>query len=125
MEQNFRLDLTGDHQIGRPARIIHAEVSRDGGRNITYADLPDEGAQLVQFLRAVLAGGDLSEARWTPARNGFSKSDYWSIISTLIRSGVLRWRNDDAHAQGVELTAEGPEILEQWLAELAPLPYAA
>lgn len=115
MEQQFGVDLTGDQVIGPPL-AIQAEVSRNGGQSRHYADL--SGSYLLRFFEAILAGEDISEARWTPARNGFSKSDYWSTISGLIRLGVLRWKNMDSHPQGVILTDDGEEILEQWIDEI-------
>jgi hypothetical protein len=117
MEQQLGIDLTGDQVIGQPV-IIRAEVSRNGGANKTYANL--EGRQLHEFLNAILTGETISEARWTPAKNGFSKSEYWRVVSELIRAGVLRWKNDQAHDQGVILTGDGREILAQWIKELEP-----
>ena len=115
MEQQLGVDLTGDQVIGQPL-TIRAEVSRNGGHNKHFTDL--SGSYLARFFDAILAGEDISEARWTPARNGFSKSDYWSTISGLIRIGVLRWKNEDAHPQGVLLTEDGEEILGQWIEDI-------
>ena len=128
VETALGVDLTGDGIVG-PAvtapRFIQAEVSRNGGQNKTYVEFADN-ARLGKFFQAVLAGADLSEARWTPAKNGFSKSEYWTMIGELIKAGALRWRNDDAHAQGIEVTLDAPGILSQWLLELGdanPLPH--
>lgn len=115
MEQQMGIDLTGDNVIG-PPMVIKAEISRNGGATKTYAEL--SGTHLLDFLAAILAGESISEARWTPAKNGFSKSEYWTTISALIRAGVLRWKNDQAHDQGVILTDEGPEIISQWIKEI-------
>lgn len=115
MEQQMGIDLTGDNVVGKPLSI-RAEISRNGGANKTYAEL--QGNQLIDFMDAILAGEPITEANWTPAKNGFSKSDYWKNISTLIRNGVLRWKNEQAHDQGVSLTADGRLILEQWIKEI-------
>jgi hypothetical protein len=115
MEQQMGIDLTGDQVIGRPGvpLTIRAEISRNGGQSRTFTDL--SGAKLLEFFDAILDGDDISEARWTPSQNGFSKSEYWSNIGNLIRSGVVRWKNENHHSQGVVLTPEGPEILEKWI----------
>jgi len=128
VETALGVDLTGDGIVGPVAtapRFIQAEVSRNGGQNKTYVEFVDN-ERLGKFFQAVLAGADLSEARWTPAKNGFSKSEYWNTIGELIKAGALRWRNDDAHAQGIEVTLDAPGILSQWLLELGdtnPLPH--
>lgn len=121
MEVQMGIDLTGDQVIGRPGAPlnIRAEVSRNGGANRTYADL--SGQQLLEFFEAILDGDLITEARWTPSKNGFSKPEYWSNIGTLIRNGVMRWNNKDFHDQGVSLTIEGPEILKQWIEEIEEL----
>jgi hypothetical protein len=115
MEQQFGVDLTGDQVIGPPL-AIRAEISRNGGQSKTYHEL--SGSKLLNFLEAILDGEDLGEAYWTPERNGFKKSDYWSNISEMVRAGILGWKNIDAHNQGVVLTEDGGEILRQWIDEI-------
>lgn len=119
VETRLGVDITGDGVIGQasPQKVIKAEVTTNGGRTTSRYDIPEE-EQLIHFLEAIYKGGDLSEARWTPQANGFSRSGYWKHIGTLIQSGVLRWKNDQAHAQGVELAPEGKSILEQWLDDI-------
>ena len=116
VETALGVDITGDGIIGQasPQKVIKAEVTTNGGRTTSRYDIPED-TQLIRFLEAIYKGGDLSEARWTPQANGFSRSGYWKHTGTLIQSGVLRWKNDQAHAQGVELSPEGRDILEQWL----------
>ena len=55
-------------------------------------------------------------------------AEYGTLVTdfNLIKAGALRWRNDDAHAQGIEVTLDAPGILSQWLLELGdtnPLPH--
>lgn len=115
MEQQLQMDLSGDNVIGKPPPTIRAEVSNSNG-NIRMADL--SGNSLYLFFRAIRGGQDISESRWTPQKNGFSKPEYWRTVADLIRLGVLHWRNEDAHAQGVAPTPDAPEILDQWLEEI-------
>lgn len=122
MEQSLGIDLTGDQVVGPPL-AIKAEISHNGGRTKTYAEL--EVRQPLDFFNAILAGEPVTEARWTPQKNGFSKNEYWRNIAALIRNGVLRWNNAQAHDQGVSLTDDGRLILEQWIREIenaAPYP---
>lgn len=72
-----------------------------------YASLSVDPKRLYAFCVGVLNGKGMSISEWTGSRGIFSRSEFTVLRSELIERGFVRWINEKAHAQGVELTRGG------------------
>ena len=110
-------DFDGDGVIGDPDRLV-VEIHRPG----TYEDRTEfihlgvGRDRFIEFVRGILSGEPISVARWTGIGKPFRRGEFESLRSTLMERGILRWRDSKNH--GVEITAEGREILESLIRDL-------
>ena len=84
-----------------------------------YASLSVDPRRLRIFAQGVLAGKGFALGVWTGSTGIFSRDEYDTLRSELIERGILRWKNENAHAQGVELTRAG-ESFFRYLVEDEP-----
>ena len=108
-------DLDGDGQAGEP-QVIRVEVTN--GKQEVYLDLPGKPQALATLARGVLNGRSFAEDTWSGRGGLFSRSEFRQLRDTLIERGLAVWRNPNAKAQGVELTAAGRAVFRR-LAELS------
>lgn len=90
------------HAATRVALVLDDDYPRGH-----YETLPVEPEKLYKFAQGILDGRGFAEAEWIGKRGLFSKSEYAALRSSLLARGVIRWVNEDAHAQGVEVTKGG------------------
>jgi hypothetical protein len=76
-----------------------------------YASLSVDPKRLHIFAKGVLGGKGISLSEWTGKRGIFSRSEFSVLRSEMIERKLLRWKNENAHAQGVELTRGGESFL--------------
>lgn len=96
-----------------PAPEVRVELAEPGARRVRYLNLPGDPDRLAALARGVLDGKPLSEATWTGAGQPFSRSEFGAVRAELLRAGLVRWRNPDAPAQGVELTGAGRAVMRR------------
>lgn len=119
VEKITNTDLDGDNQVGEPDQPP-IEL------NVTHAD---ETGRFKQMFRFTLPAGvteqsfcdfasgvtleqrGLSEAAWAGHGRPFSKAEYGTLLDSLTRSGIIRWKNERHPAQGRELTGAGRRSL--------------
>lgn len=116
LEKVTRLDLDGDRQVGQPSPVVRVEVTN--GQREMYLDLPGRPEALATMALGVLNGRSLAEGTWSGRGGLFSRSEFRQIRDILIERGLAVWRNPEAKAQGVELTAAGRAVFRR-LAELS------
>jgi len=80
-----------------------------------FQNLPINEATFRQWARGVLGGRGTSLGDWTGKGGLFSRADYNALTDYLMRSGLMRWVNPAAHAQGRELTAAGRATLRKFV----------
>lgn len=115
-EEIIRQDLDDDGVIGKPEPeiLLRVEVSSDG--NTRFLDMPMKKA--VIFAKAVTDGrSGMSEGEWKRLFGGIN--EFKMFRGQLLNSGLARWKNHDAHAQGIELTLAGKQVLKR-LANYSP-----
>jgi len=95
--------------ITRPERIEPVKVilQDDDGKHTEFIDLPATPDQLIRLATGLLEGATLSEAAWTGSGGIFTRAEFASLRSELIRRGLAAWNNAHAPAQGVTLTRGG------------------
>ena len=127
LERMLGADITGDGVIGQPEpepeplRVI-VDHTEDGSRSTDFIDLPVDRERAGTFARALLDGyRGFSLNAWTGRGALFSRREYDALVATFIQRGLATWRNPQAHAQGVELTAAGRAVIRR-LAEPTTLP---
>jgi len=114
-------DLDRDGHIGEHITSINIRVEQDG-RGPQDLFLRFEGVrpeQLHELFQAALRGDSLSESRWTGGGKLFSKPKFCDVRDGLLDADLLRWQNEDAHAQGLTLTKSGKAVLTRWCDEFA------
>jgi len=102
--------ITDAAQQQRPLRL---EINT--GNTTKIAHLPADHRHIRALAEAALNGKPLTERHWTGSGKPFTKREFREIRAELIRAGILRWRNQNAPAQGVIVTEAGREALQQIL----------
>lgn len=108
VERFLNRDIDGDGVVGEP-QTIRIELKHNE-RRTQFIDLPFAD-RLPDFSRAVLSGTSISESAWTGSNALFSKREFFTLRDELLKSGVIRWRNEGAPAQGLELTPSGKAVV--------------
>jgi hypothetical protein len=106
-----RIDQEEPEPVEPPARI---EVSVPGEARMWYSDAPLSLAALGQVARIVLAGGSLSEPHLVGGDRPLSRAEFERLRDWGMEDGrsLWRWRDEDAHRQGIEVTPAGVAFLE-------------
>lgn len=86
-----------------------------------FLNLPATHEQLRLLASGVVSGGSLSENAWCGSNRPFTKSQFQDLRQALLERGWLQWRNQNAPAQGVEVTHVGRRVFA-FLAENNYLP---
>ena len=115
-------DLDRDGHVGkRHTTSINVRVEQDGrGPQDLFLQFEDvRPEQLNELFMAVLRGNSMSESSWTGAGKLLSKKRFRAVRDGLMDADLLRWQNEDAHAQGLTLTKAGRAVLSRWVADFA------
>lgn len=89
-----------------------------------FLELPATHQQLRVLASGVVSGSSLAENAWCGANKPFSKAQFQELRQALLERGWLQWRNQNAPAQGLELTHVGRRVFS-YLAEYNHLPAQA
>ena len=81
-----------------------------GGWQGAYVDLPATPSQVRLLASGVVQGASLSESAWTGANRPFTKAQFHALRQACLERGWLAWRNQNAPAQGVEVTSVGRRV---------------
>ena len=100
---------------------INVRVEQDGrGPRDLFLQFEDvRPEQLNELFMAVLRGNSMSESSWTGAGKLLSKKRFRAVRDGLMDADLLRWQNEDAHAQGLTLTKAGRAVLSRWCEDFA------
>lgn len=123
VETILNRDIDGDGAAGRPVEhrtVIEGRI--DDGRNIRdlilyFDDVPPEKIDLL--FQAALGGQSLSEPAWCGKGKPFSKPQFVGVRDRMIETGLWAWVNPEAHAQGVQVLANGRVLMSRWRAQFA------
>jgi len=115
-EEVIQRDLDNDGIIGKPEPEALLRVEVANGGNTQFLDVPTKKA--ITFARAVVNGqSGMSEGEWKKPFGGIEK--FVAFRNQLIERKLARWKNPDAHPQGIELTLAGKKVFER-LANYSP-----
>ena len=103
---------------------VEVEVSKPDSKQMTFLDLPGDRQQLGQLASGVLAGRSFSEGEWSGGGRPYSRSEFRELRGELLERGLLTWRNHDAPAQGVQLTAPGRAVFRRLAGDARPHAHA-
>lgn len=115
-------DLNRDGQVGSRPEPIRVELIQQEGRQVDFIDLPASQDQLISLASGLLGRTPMAETHWTGEHRPFSKGEFHSVRDEMLRRGLLRWVNDHAHAQGMELTAPGRAVMRRFASMSAHSP---
>lgn len=117
-------DLDQDGVVGEPApaKPVALEITHRNEAGVFSQmfrfELPEgiSEADLAEFARGVVQERrGLAESAWTGAGKPFSRARYADLLATLQQAGLVRWKNENAPAQGRELTPAGGRAFRVWL----------
>lgn len=109
-EEIVRRDLDGDGTIGKPEPKAVLRVEVTDNSNMRFLDVPMEKA--VTFAKAVINGqSGTSEGEWKKFFGGID--EFKAFRGQLLNGELARWKNPNAHPQGIELTLAGRKVLER------------
>ena len=114
LERILGVDLNGDNVIGRPAppETVRIEMIENGGQDVQFIDLPSAD-KLPALASGLLQGRQFSQAVWTGGGQLFSRGEFEALRAELLRRGLAAYRNPQAPAQGLVLTAAGRAIFKR------------
>lgn len=106
------------HSLG-PVRI---ELESNNGRTVQIIDLPASPEQLQALGRGILAGGTMTEARWTGAGGIFTRAEFVRLRDEMIRRNLAHWSSPGTPARGVLLSPSGRAIMRRLAESPTPEP---
>jgi len=114
LERILGVDLNGDGIIGKPTRpeTVRIEMIESGGKDVQFIDLPSAD-KLPALASGLLEGRQFSQSVWTGNGQLFTRGEFEALRSELIRRGLASWKNPDAPAQGIVLTAAGRAVFKR------------
>lgn len=123
VEKVLNRDFDGDGHKGNPVEhrtVIEGRI--DDGHNVRdlilyFDDVPPEKIDLL--FEAALGGVSLSEPAWCGKGKPFSKQEFMDVRDRMIEAGLWAWVNPEAHAQGVQVLANGRVLMSRWRDEFA------
>jgi hypothetical protein len=96
---------------------VSVRVISDNGRKGDCLSLPVRFEQLTALARGLVNGQGLAVSRWVGSGKPFSRDEYDSLITELIKRGAAYWVNPDAHQQGVQLTRAGQAMMRTFASD--------
>lgn len=92
----------------QPTRI---EIIRDDGNYIDgqFVDLDIDRDRMIQLGRMLINGSSFSHALAGPGRP-LLRSEYEILRDQWLKAGLVRWRNDHSHNQGLVVTGKGKAV---------------
>lgn len=119
VETIINRDLDGDGFKGEPVEHRTVIEGRIGdGEHVKDFVLYFDGVEperIETLFRAALGGASLSEPAWCGAGKPFSKKQFVGVRDRMIDAGLWGWVNDEAHRQGVRVSAAGRALMSRWL----------
>jgi hypothetical protein len=81
------------------------------GKDTKILDLPFDEQKLRALADGLRMGQPFSEGMWTGKNRPFTRGEFADLRGEFLKRGWVRWKNNDAPAQGVELTPEGQAVI--------------
>lgn len=130
LENLLGVDLNHDGRIGTQplpqalpapqAEQVRIELVQDQGRRGDFIDLP-YADRLPQLAAGLTNGRQFAQAAWCGQSGIFSRSEFDALRDTMIERGLMAWKNPEAKAQGVVLTAAGRSVMKRLAGSTPPL----
>lgn len=127
LERITGADLNMDGFIGQPLPQqptlpppnIRVELASNNGNSVDYIDLPFAD-RLPQLAAGLQQGRTFALSTWTGNGALFSRAEFEELRGELFKRGLAEWKNPEAPAQGIKLTAAGRAVFRH----LSPTPRA-
>ena len=114
LERSLGLDLLPATKTDQniPPETVRVEVVHPNGED--WIDLPSP-EKLPQLAEGLVNGRTFSQAVWTGGAGIFTRSEFEALRSALLARGLAVYRNPQAPAQGIVLTAAGRAVMRKLL----------
>ncbi len=120
LERILGADLNGDGTIGQPLPLpapkpenIRIELVQNAGHEVEYIDLPFP-EKLPLLASGLLEGKrQFSLTAWTGDGQLFSRAEFETLRTELLKRKLAEWKNPEAPAQGIKLTPAGRAIFRR------------
>ncbi|MBD3260427.1 MAG: hypothetical protein GF334_01895 [Candidatus Altiarchaeales archaeon] len=115
VENVTKRDINNDGYIGDPEsdRSIALEITETGAKgkfSKQFADLPGPLPDLQRFAAAVVTG-QVTFSEMGATKAGYGQKSFMKLREVFLHRGWARWKNKDAHTEGVELLRNGESVL--------------
>lgn len=125
IESFLGVDLNGDGYIGAPQAAplaldpspIRVELVQDAGQHTSLIDLPASPEQLQALVTGILRGKSFTLNAWLGT---FTRPEFETLRDVLIMRGLARWKNENVHHQGADLTPAGKAVFKRLAEEYHP-----
>lgn len=91
--------------------LVEIEIPPKNNNTIKRSAFGVAPKKLIMFFNEILDGERITQTRWVGAGRPLSRSEFDTARDKLIELGVLEWKNEDTHAQGVCFSVDGRERL--------------
>ena len=111
------LDLDRDGVIGEPAnpRIIIMDQTDKGATEGMILDrLPGGEAKFARMAAGIIRGQPFAERFWTGKNGPYSLSEWRDLRDYLLLRGLLDWKSELDHRQGVDLQPAGKALVRRY-----------
>ncbi len=131
VESIIGADLNGDGQVGQPPQpptTVRVDITNKPStteEHLNFFELPIDRSKMSAIARSILGGVPFSESELVGNHKLLSGPKFRELQDVLVDRGMLRWRNDDNHRQGVMVTRGGLAMFQAFADDPTPLPHAA
>lgn len=115
IEKVAQVDINNDHTIGEPSRLV--PINRNGNNN-RYDPTTEWQKGFYEYIKHLYSPDGLSHHG---ARKKFSEQQIMKYRDYALRLGVIKWKNEKNHQNGIELVvsdlseAEGLADKAMWI----------
>jgi len=100
-------DLDGDGQIGFSVELVEPLADRATDKMLFCHFVGVQPVHVVKFAQAAI------DNRLTPDSSGLSRGKFGKVRTVCLARGLVTWRNDEYHAQGLDCSRGGRSAFQQ------------
>ena len=114
VEEVTKRDINQDGYVGPPPQpTVNVTIPQPGpGVSRQLADLPGDLDSLREFSRYVVMG-EITFSEQGALASGYGQKNFMKLRKIFLDRGWARWKNEEAHTEGVQLLKAGSLIIRE------------